>query len=511
MRNNIRKINYGIFFKWFIFASLVFVFLFVVFGEYYLPDYLQENMYSISYLKKNINNIKVGDTLAYGINGHYSWEIIGIDKNSGMIEVVSKSDVAKITLEGGYTADYYSGVLQSAADTYNDGKYVVSSRSARTSDLSKFNYNSEFWLSDIDGNNIKTSTGLWSYNSDRNYKIYVYPVFQLSVDYTDDCYVTSKSYGDICDNHTVNGINRFIWVGDGTYVQWGKIASYLTPVVPLEISVDNASIDVNAKAKEIINSFPSFMSSSYNFFENSQSSDMERRYNVIRAFFDSQDEDAIIYVGSGTDNNCSRSGNSDVISCNSFIRYSAESKTFTPSSGQIYMNNKKTKGFRPILTLNLNVDGDLSNTGTNSDNNTTGDDSNSDSNNNSSNNNSVGNNDTSHSSKTNDSITINAVIPGSSGIVDHGQSDNDSENDIYSNNYISNSSHNNGSKNNSLNTGSKIETIEENKIPEEKGINKTLIYILCLVILLIIFLIALLIYTYINIIKMDPNKDVNKK
>ena len=70
---------------------------------------------------------------------------------------------------------------------------------------------------------------------------------------------------------------------------------------------------------------------------------------------------------------------------------------------------------------------------------------------------------------------------------------------------------NNGSKNNSLNTGSKIETIEENKIPEEKGINKTLIYILCLVILLIIFLIALLIYTYINIIKMDPNKDVNKK
>ena len=53
--------------------------------------------------------------------------------------------------------------------------------------------------------------------------------------------------------------------------------------------------------------------------------------------------------------------------------------------------------------------------------------------------------------------------------------------------------------------------IEENKIPEEKGINKTLIYILCLVILLIIFLIALLIYTYINIIKMDPNKDVNKK
>ena len=511
MRNNIRKINYGIFFKWFFFASLVFVFLLVVFGEYYLPDYLQENMYSVSYLKKNINNIKVGDTLAYGINGHYSWEIIGIDKNSGMIEVVSKSDVAKITLEGGYTADYYSGVLQSAADIYNDGKYVVSSRSARTSDLSKFNYNSEFWLNDIDGNNIKTSTSLWSFDSDRNYKIYVYPNFQLGVDSSDDCYVTNKSFGDICDNHVVNGIDRFIWVDDGTYVQWGKIASYLIPEIPLEISVDSASTDVNAKAKRIIDSFPSFMSSSYNFFGASQSSDVDRKYDAIRAFFDSQDNDAIIYTGDGNNNNCSVSNDGRTISCNSFIRYSAESKTFAYSSGPIYVDNKKTKGFRPILTLNLNVDGDLSNTGTNSDNNTTGDDSNSDSNNNLSNNNSVGNNDTSHSSKTNDSITINAVIPGRSGIVDHGQSDNDSENDIYSNNYISNSSHNNGSKNNSLNTGSKIETIEENKIPEEKGINKILIYILYLVILLIIFLIALLIYTYINIIKMDPNKDVNKK
>ena len=93
-------------------------------------------MYSVSNLKK-INNIKIGDKLVYGINCHYSWEIIDIDKNSIMI-----------------------------------------------------------------------STGLWSYDSDRNYKVYVYPLFHHQVNNTDACYVTSKNYGDICDNHTVNGIDR---------------------------------------------------------------------------------------------------------------------------------------------------------------------------------------------------------------------------------------------------------------------------------------------------------------
>ena len=505
MRNIIKQINFGIIFKCFVFASLVFVFLLIVFGKTFLPGYLQENMYSISNLKRNINAIEVGDTLAYGINGHYSWQIIGIDKNSGMIEVVSKSDAANITLEGGYSADYYSEVLQSTADMYNDNKYVVSARSATMNDLSKFDYDSEFWLNDIDGNNIKTSTSLWSFDSDRNYKIYVYPNFQLRVDSSDDCYVTNKSFGDICDNHVVNGIDRFIWVDDGTYVQWGKIASYLIPEIPLEISVDSASTDVNAKAKRIIDSFPSFMSSSYNFFGASQSSDVDRKYDAIRAFFDSQDNDAIIYTGDGNNNNCSVSNDGRTISCNSFIRYSAESKTFAYSSGPIYVDNKKTKGFRPILTLNLNVDGENLNSDTNNGNNNNIVDGNSDINSTS------GVNGANQDLKNNDfdSVVIDAVIPNRNG--NHNQSEIDVSNDVKPNDYIPNSSHNNLLNNNSSNTDSNVEIIKESKVSGKSMTDKMIVYVGYFVFLLIIFLIILFIYTFINITKINFDNDVNKK
>ena len=185
------------------------------------------------------------------------------------------------------------------------------------------------------------------------------------------------------------------------------------------------------------------MVSSYNFFSTSQSSDFNMQINAIRAFYDSRDEDAIIYSGNGDDNNCAGTNNG-TIRCNSFIRYSGENKIFAYSSGQIYIDNRKTKGFRPVLTINLNVDGDYLIPGSN----------------NNIPNNTFIENGTNQNINSAVSVIIDATIP--SRFADDNL--NQSEDDDVSNNYISNSFN----KNNSLlNTDSKVEIIKENKALEK--------------------------------------------
>ena len=350
--NSIRKVNKGNrLFKYIIPGLVIFLLIVIVLGVFINPKMLLGSVYSIYDLDDNINNIKVGDTINYEINGHSGWKVLSIDKDNGTLDLVSDEDTGSIMLKGGSESDYYLGVLQSEADKFYDNKYVTNVRSVNYSDLVKFDYDSDFWTSDIDNNIIKTSKGFWIndlYTSD----IYLIPMAYYGKNNHDDCFRDNKSFGDYCDISII-GINGWIYLSDASYAAWGDYKSSVIPKVPIKVVVDDEDYDVDKYVNDFLNSFPSTMGGTrgQNYIGNNVN--FNQLYNLFSDFFDSQENDIIIYVGNGINSNCYKSENGNEIICNSYLRYSVDSGSLSYSGGSIYQANKVTKGFRPVITISF--------------------------------------------------------------------------------------------------------------------------------------------------------------
>ena len=334
-----------------IIPSLLSVLLIVLMlGGYILPKYLLGSVYSISEIENNIDKVKVGDTINYELNGYSDWQVISVDKKNNKFEMVSKTNVDSIMLKGGRDSDFYLNTLQSVANEFYDNKYVTNVRSVNISDLDKFDYDSDFWTSDIEDNIIKTSMSSWAddlYTSD----IYLIPSTLYSKNHG-ECYRDTKSYGDYCDISII-GINGWIYISDSSYAAWGDYKSSVVPTVPIKIVIDDEDYDINQYVYDFLNSFPQSMGGSRGWNYISNNSDLNKLHDLFSDFFDSQENDVIFYLGKGDDGNCYKTENGNEIMCNSYLRYSVENGSFSYSSGSIYQANKVTKGFRPVVTISL--------------------------------------------------------------------------------------------------------------------------------------------------------------
>ena len=137
------------------------------------------SVYSITELESKIDNVHVGDTINYNINGYSDWQIVSIDKGNGTVDVISKDNVSNITLDE-ETAVNALNVFQEAANQYLDNNYVVKSRCAMASDLTGIEYDQDdgFWLNNANENMVSITYGDWPISFD-NPTFYIIPKIEV--------------------------------------------------------------------------------------------------------------------------------------------------------------------------------------------------------------------------------------------------------------------------------------------------------------------------------------------
>ena len=130
------------------------------------------SIYSISKLENAINDVEIGDTIEYEINGYSDWQVLYMDKENNTIDVVSKTNVKDLSLSGD---DYKNAVniFQEEANNYTDDKYAIKARSVTRSDLEHFAFSEEFWTSDIYDGKIATNKSMVEPKKDAYYSFYI--------------------------------------------------------------------------------------------------------------------------------------------------------------------------------------------------------------------------------------------------------------------------------------------------------------------------------------------------
>ena len=191
--------------------SLYIVLIFVVcFSSFKVINFsfkkLMSNVYEISEIKSNIDNVKVGDTIKYEANGYSDWQVLYIDKENNTLDIVSKTNPETVLIDDVNTA---LNVLQEAANKYLDGNYAISARSVNINDLNNFNYETAFWTADIsDRYLLYTEGSIYTASFDDNIKIMPWVTYR----------VNDTSTLNVGDEYSIfiNGINEWIITSVGS-------------------------------------------------------------------------------------------------------------------------------------------------------------------------------------------------------------------------------------------------------------------------------------------------------
>lgn len=92
------------------------------------------SIYNIDEASSNFDNIQIGDTINYEVNGYSDWQVLYIDKGNGTIDVAPKTNIEDLTLESDNDRSYYEEKLKETATKYVDDKYAINSRPIASSD-----------------------------------------------------------------------------------------------------------------------------------------------------------------------------------------------------------------------------------------------------------------------------------------------------------------------------------------------------------------------------------------
>ena len=191
------------------------------------PNKLLGSVYNINDVEKNINKIKIGDSINYDINGNSEWKVIYIDKENNTIDVVSKKNVADITLSNKEDFENALTTFQTEANKYVDGKYAIKARSVNRSDLEYFGFEGQFWTADNYNGAIAFTNGKIEYidPEKQNDDYYILPYVQYRVN---DSY--RYNVGDEYEAE-INGVSK--WFVISVYTD----CLYLMPKDPIKVNV----------------------------------------------------------------------------------------------------------------------------------------------------------------------------------------------------------------------------------------------------------------------------------
>ena len=293
-----------------------------------------DNVYNIFDAEANFDIIEIGDEINYEINGCSNWQVIGKNNYEGTINVVSKTNAEYLTIEGNKNIEYYQNIFQETANKYTNNSYVIKARTVEQSDLDLFSYEDEFWLNDIEENQIKTSKGLWE--NAKNYKIYLVPYIEKEFENMEN-----YSPGDIIE-YSNNGVDR--WVvseNEGTYLR-------LIPEIPIEIEIKSTNDSIYEIENQIVQSFNNDVMKTGNYLEEYDRNNLSY---LIPNFLNQQTER--IYLISWSRG---RGWNQNRLSlCCGASELGYENGTFESIYAPLYIYTPPMSlGYRPVVTLKLN-------------------------------------------------------------------------------------------------------------------------------------------------------------
>ena len=213
-------------------SCLVLVFT-IVFASKLKPTRLLGNLYNINDVEKNIDKLKVGDIINYEINGYSNWQVVSIDKESGTLDVVSKTNVEDITLK---TKEDYENALetfQTTANKYTDNSYAIKARCVNRADLDNFGFDEVFWNADIYNGSVAYSNGRVKYNgttdAETTYQFLPYVIYKGQGEYW------NYNIGDEYDI-SIYGIDK--WVFTEQPYSWNENIM-LMPATPISVNISN--------------------------------------------------------------------------------------------------------------------------------------------------------------------------------------------------------------------------------------------------------------------------------
>ena len=229
-------------------ATLLVLSLTVVFSLTFNFSKLFGSVYDVDSIGENIDNIKIGDSINYTVNGYSDWEVLDINKEDNTIDVVSKKSVENVMIPCAdeKCSDFYD-VLQDSANKYIDGEYAISARSVGEDDLRKLKTEEEvsaFWLNKKTDNLLFYSYSYCNgcrYNSDslnitRSSKNgHIVPVVDISV--------SDSSVFNVGDtySYSLNGIEEWyvLYISNSTSISIIPSTPYKT-----DLTTNNNGINI---------------------------------------------------------------------------------------------------------------------------------------------------------------------------------------------------------------------------------------------------------------------------
>ena len=320
------------------------------------PTKLLGSVYNINDLEKNVNKLKVGDSINYEINGYSNWKVIYIDKENNTVDVVSKDNLAEFTLSTKEDFDNALDNFQQEANKYVDGKYAIKARSVTRADLDYFGFQEDFWTADNFNGSISFSGGKINYidPADQNDDYYMLPFINYHI-----ANASQYNTGDEFDLD-YNGISKWFIVS----VQSELLT--LIPKDPIKIDIKNNPSIMECPDCYFSNFIESFYQDGSNIwdyghllehcFNNCCSEDCINSNENIRNYYASKNKELKIFRG-GYGLNTNVGVKSLWLDLSKFKLNSKRLECCYGENYQVYQ--PVTKGFRPVVTLKFssNVSG----------------------------------------------------------------------------------------------------------------------------------------------------------
>ena len=244
------------------------------------------SVYDVDSIKKNIDKIKVGDTINYTANGYSDWKVLSIDKENKSMDTISNGSVGDLTIKY-EDVDNYLDILQSEANKYIDGKYAISARSIGDSSSELGAVDSlGYWIAYKDNNHLQHSFEQVYYSnySMNDFSGYFMPLVTLNVNDS-----TSLSVGETY-YYTLNGVSEWLilYKNDSTSIS-------LVPKTPIKFELKES--ELSNFSSYITTEISKFKDSNVTSVRSVNSEDCNALYNIRSYFNYSGSSNYYIYTG----------------------------------------------------------------------------------------------------------------------------------------------------------------------------------------------------------------------
>ena len=333
------------------YLPLILIILILVFFVFKVVKFsfnkIMGNVYEISEIKSNIDNVKIGDTIKYEANGYSDWQVLSVDKENNTLDIISKTSPEEVTLSGNGANETALDVFQETANKYLDGKYAVSARSVNTTDIDNFSSNDFFWLANVNQYVVYYNGGYVSFIS-TNSEIRYIPVLTLNVDSTSSLAVGNEY------SISINGIDAWLIYN----IDSSNSITIIPKILPKVMSED----DLHCKdMKEVVDSLiDSYVQGNVTSARSVTISDMNKLNN--NSAFNSSTEYQNIYAENFRLYLERTEGNEYLYLVN---QYRCDAISYNPWNSQYRRYNSTysscneyayTFGFRPVVTIKFSDD-----------------------------------------------------------------------------------------------------------------------------------------------------------